>query len=165
MRPPASYYKDAKKYVALNAYDVDSADHVSIRKALSAGWPVMFGGYVYQAIENLSPTNYFLPMPKGRPVGGHEELIVGHDDNLSHTYPDGKTIVGFYLIRNSWGKAYANKGYYWAPKAYIESTKWNEDFAVIPLSKKKVASYYVPPLPDPVEMPQSEWQRILVGQR
>lgn len=136
-KPPAAYYKEAKEYVTLNAYDVDNTDGKSIRVALSAGYPVAFGGYVYQAIEELTAKDFFLPMPKGRSVGGHEELIVGHDDTLVHVYKDGTRIKGFYLIRNSWGKGFANGGYFWAPKAYIEGKRWNEDFAVIQLTSSK----------------------------
>ena len=127
---PACYIPAATVHKVIQSYEVDNTDGVSIRIALSNGYPVVYGGYVYEALENLTSTDYFLPMPSGDPIGGHEELIVGHDDNLVHTYADGTTITGFYEIQNSWGASFANGGRYYAPKAYIEGGQWNEDFAV-----------------------------------
>lgn len=124
-KAPACYTKEAKGFRLVEAYDVDGNDGKSIRLALSNGYPVMFGCYVYQGIDNL-PSSNILPMPKKgeRPIGGHELLIVGHDDN-----------TGLYKLRNSWSEKYGEGGYLFAPKAYVENPRISEDFAVVKVTK------------------------------
>ncbi len=121
-KPPAAYYTGAQGYQLLKAYNLDNTDHSSIRVALSQGYPVVFGCYVYNAIEHLTPAHYVLPMPlKGEgPIGGHCMVIVGHDD-----------VLKVYLVRNSWGTGYAHGGYLLIPYAYLESGKIADDFWVI----------------------------------
>lgn len=133
-RLPSCYLPDAKKRLVINAYDVNSTDHVSIKVALAKGYPVMYGGYVYSAIQNLNSSNYFNPPRSGRPIGGHERLIVGYDSKLTHVF-NGKTYTGFYWVRNSWGTSWGYKGYSWEPASEIENPAINEDFAVIDLAK------------------------------
>lgn len=128
--PKECYAGHALQHVAVAAYDVDSTDGVSIRVALAQGYPVVYGGYIYQNIYALDYNNFVLPMPKGKPIGGHEEVIVGYDSTMEWTYPDGRKIKGFYLIQNSWGKSFGRNGRYWAPMKYIENPRYNNDFAV-----------------------------------
>lgn len=128
--PSKVYTTQAATYKSVTAYDVDSTDHISIMKALAKDKPVMFGGYVYAAIESLTKTNYFNPPPKGKPIGGHERVIVGYDRKLTHVF-SGKTYTGFYWVRNSWGPDWGSNGHSWEPMSVIEDPRINEDFAVI----------------------------------
>ena len=143
--PPPAAFAYALQHHAAQAYDVDNTDHISIKKAVAAGFPVMFGGYVYNSIENLTPANPFNApnAGQGAPIGGHERLIVGYDSTLSHifvvTNPNGThgaiTITGFYRVRNSWGTGWGDGGYSWEPMVDIENPQYNEDFAVLSLTE------------------------------
>ena len=132
-KPTPAYYKDAKTHLAIHAYDVDNSDHVSIRVAISKGLPVMFGGYVYQSIETLNSSNYVNSLASGKPLGGHERLICGYDNTKKVTYSNGKVVIGFYWVRNSWGDSWGYEGYSWEPMRDIENPRINEDFAVLDL--------------------------------
>ena len=116
---PKNYLADAGKHKLLQAYDVDNTDGQSIRIALSNGYCVVFGGYVYNDIMTLKAP-FILPCPKGRPVGGHEMLIVGHDDSKK-----------LYRVRNSWGTGWADKGYFWIKYADMHNSRIYEDFAAM----------------------------------
>ena len=64
-----------------------------------------------------------MPMPKipqESVRGGHAVLAVGYDDS--------KQAV---LIRNSWGKDWGIKGYFWMPYAYISTEDYCNDFWTI----------------------------------
>ena len=133
--PPAKYLAEAATYRLVRSYDVDNTDHVSIRKALSAGFPVVFGGSIYQSLEDLTARDYFNAPAKGKSLGGHERVIIGHDDNLTHTSPSGRTIKGFYWVRNSWGTGWGKGGCCWEPMSEIENPQRNGDCAVLEVTK------------------------------
>lgn len=109
----------------LKAYDVDNTDGgVSIKRAIVAKLPVMFGAYVYQQIFNVTKANPVIANPSGRPVGGHEMLIVGYDDSKQQ-----------YRIRNSWGTGWGDNGYSFISYSYIHNPRVTEDLAAIELTR------------------------------
>ena len=57
--------------------------------------------------ENVDPKRY--EEPDSKTGGGHEVLIVGWDDNRA--YGDGRK--GAWLIKNSWGTDWGDRGYAW----------------------------------------------------
>lgn len=129
---PDLFLQDAGTRLVTHAYDVDSTDHVSIQVALASGLPVMFGGFVYESIEQLNSSDYFNSPHNGQPLGGHERLIVGYNRTLTHKYGIfGRTYTGFYWVRNSWGTQWGCQGYCWEPMSEIENPQINEDFAVV----------------------------------
>lgn len=134
-KPSAAYYADAAKRPVIDAFDVDSTDGISIRKALASGLPVIFGGYVFPSIQKMNRFSYFNPPHSGRPLGGHERLIMGYDRKLQRVV-NGKTITGWYWVLNSWGTGWGLKGYCWEPMTEIENPRLNEDFAVLVEIKK-----------------------------
>ena len=69
--------------------------------------PVVCGIKVYQSFESDSVAKTgFIPMPKQgeQLLGGHAVLAVGYDNQ--------KQII---IMRNSWGKAWGDKGYFYMP--------------------------------------------------
>lgn len=122
VRPPAKAYSDAGDYQVLHGYKVENTDGRSIRLALSNGYPVVFGAYLYSGIDRVSIWKTTLDMPsKGeRPLGGHCMVIVGHDDQSQ-----------LYTVRNSWGVRWADNGHFYIPYAYIHSARITGDCWVI----------------------------------
>lgn len=136
--PSKAAYVDGKMRLVLRAYKVDCHDGVSIRQALSAGFPVVFGSLIYPEFEDLNASRYVVPMPrKGeRSLGGHCQLIIGSDD-----------ATGYYDVLNSWGPSWGNKGRSKFPYAYIHG-KDTDDAWVIELVQ-------VPSSPEPTPKPKS----------
>jgi len=116
------------QWKAVKAYDVPNDDNgQSVKRCISIlKIPVLTGGYVYQSIFNpikdRSTGEWYVPMPSGRSVGGHEILICGYDDNLVIA-----KRKGWARIRNSWGTTWADKGYSWIPYDYIFNPRQFED--------------------------------------
>lgn len=123
-RPKSDCYKSALNKQALKFYKVNNGDGSSIRKALSMGFPVVFGCYVYQSFMELNASRYIVPMPSGRPVGGHCMVITGHDD-----------VRQLYTVDNSWGASWARDGRCAFKYAYLHNTRVADDFWVIEIAE------------------------------
>ena len=110
-KPSVKCYTDALKNVITSYYKVVTQN--DIQTALAAGFPVVFGIPVYASFETQAVANTgIVPMPaKGEQLlGGHCMLIVGYDTSKS-----------WYIVKNSWGTGWGDKGYCYIPFAYISS--------------------------------------------
>lgn len=95
---------------------------VEIDRALAGGNPVALGIVCMNSIYDLNNNKYdVIPMPVGSyPVGCHEIVIVGYDNTMTRRDRYDKQIhTGYYLIKNSWGEKWGDKGYAWMPKDYL----------------------------------------------
>ena len=117
LRPLDQAYKQAKSYL-IKDYHRASAGY-EIKQALALDFPVPFGTTLFPAFEDVGSDGK-VPMPSGSPIGGHAMLIVGYDT--------GKQV---YIVRNSWGTEWGDKGYCYFPYAYIENPQLADDFWVI----------------------------------
>lgn len=76
--------------------------------ALSNGYPVVIGFYVYDSFVSASVTKTgIMPYPNTRReklLGGHAVLLVGYDKNKK-----------VFIVRNSWGTNWGDKGYFYMP--------------------------------------------------
>ena len=93
--------------------------------ALTNGFPVIVGFYVYSSFEsgNWWYTTGNMPYPnvaKETLLGGHAVLLVGYD----------KTNNCF-IARNSWGTNWGDKGYFYMPFQVIQNTNMSSDFWII----------------------------------
>lgn len=126
------------RYSAIIAYDVPLAsvrECIAIRKL-----PVIFGGYVYNDIFNVTKSNPYIPMPRGSPVGGHEMTIIAYDDDMWKDWNGNGRIdkgeKGFAQIQNSWGdKTWGDAGRAWMPYDYALNPKYCEDYGTIERTK------------------------------
>ncbi len=126
--PPSFCYAFAQNYKTINYYRLDPPNLsvqevlVRVKAGLAAGIPSMFGFTVYDSIREADTTGEIpFPAPREDQVGGHAVVAVGYDDNkkIKNAEPDTKPTVGAFLIRNSWGTSWGDRGYGWLPFEYI----------------------------------------------
>ena len=85
----------------------------------------MFGFTVYDSFESSEVARIGIlqmPGPKESVVGGHAVLAVGYDDKDER-----------FIIRNSWGKSWGQRGYFTMPYSYLLSDNLSDDFWTIRL--------------------------------
>lgn len=119
--PNKASRKDASKRTIDSYYRCDSL--LDVKKALAAGFPVVFGFTVYEsAMFEESAKTGDIPMPgiSEKVLGGHAVLAVGYNDET-------KKIE----FRNSWGSSWGKQGYGTLPYEYIDNRNLSDDFWVI----------------------------------
>ena len=120
-KPSLACYKDAAKRV-ISAYRRLSG-LAQMQACLASGFPVAFGFTVYASFESAAVAKTgTMPMPtRGEAVlGGHAVLAVGYDNK-----------AGRLLVRNSWGPAWGQQGYFTMPYAYVQAPGLASDFWTI----------------------------------
>lgn len=82
-----------------------------ILQVLSLGYPVTVGIEIFDEFAYLDEMNYIVPMPSKYAIsaGGHAVCVVGYD-----------STKGQFLVKNSFGINWGNKGYCMMPFEYIE---------------------------------------------
>ena len=126
--PSAFCYSFAANYKSIKYFRHDSADLkkeavlISVKKALAAGIPSMFGFTVFNSISQAAKTGEIpFPHKNEKIMGGHAIVAVGYDDKIEIKNTTGDiTTRGALLIRNSWGEEWGNKGYGWLPYEYVK---------------------------------------------
>lgn len=118
-KPPASCYTDAKQAVALSYHRIIQ-DVDQLKGCLASGYPFVFGFTVYSDFESSDVAKSGegqLPTPAEQALGGHAVLAVGYDDSTQR-----------FLVRNSWGTAWGQAGYFTLPYAYLTERGLASDF-------------------------------------
>lgn len=122
--PPSNVDMEGYKYRALNYYRVDWTDLNEVRSCLAAGFPIVFGFMVYPNFNSdMCAKTGYLQMPnkkRERPDGGHAVLLCGYDESKE-----------LFLVRNSWGERWGQRGYFWMPYEYVTDTELSDDFWTI----------------------------------
>ena len=97
------------------------ADHAGCIDALNNGYPVTIGFDVYSSFMRINNTGVMSYPKVGEAyLGGHAVLLVGYDLNKQH-----------YIVRNSWGTRWGDKGYFYMPFKVIQNSRMSADFWVI----------------------------------
>lgn len=118
VKPPVKCYDDALLHKVFNSYNLNN-DIVSMKTCLNLGYPFTVGIMIYNTFDTytVSKTGMVpMPTPQDKLLGGHAVLCVGYND-----------IKQVFIMRNSWGSSWGDKGYFYLPYAYLTSTTLTSD--------------------------------------
>lgn len=122
-KPPKKCYDDALKSTVKSYERLTNTNLTQLQACLSEGYPFVFGFTVYESFQSEAvATTGMMQMPRAKEkvLGGHAVMAVGYDDS--------KQVV---IVRNSWGKEWGVKGYFFMPYGYITSNQLCDDFWTI----------------------------------
>jgi C1A family cysteine protease len=117
--PTQNCYDDAKQHKSIEYKRVIQSLE-QLKQCLIEGYPFVFGFNVYSSFESQEVVETgIMPMPKEGEelLGGHAVCAVGFDDNKQ-----------VFIVRNSWGDSWGDKGYFYMPYAFITNTSQCSDF-------------------------------------
>jgi C1A family cysteine protease len=99
-------------------------DFNAVKDALANGYPVTIGFKVYSSFtgSSIAKTGVmsYPNVLSEKLLGGHAVLIVGYNDATQQ-----------FIVRNSWGSNWGDKGYFYMPYRVIQNTSMSGDFWVI----------------------------------
>ena len=108
-QPDEPVYTKALEYVPTEYARVDGLDN--IKGTLARGYPVVFAGSLPEKFCEALRENGRAPAPSRDEVeatfkgsGNHAMVLVGYDDNAKE-----------FIVRNSWGEGWGDKGYFYLP--------------------------------------------------
>jgi C1A family cysteine protease len=117
-KPTPACYAEAKNHIITSYHRILTLDEM--RTCLAEGYPFVFGFTVYESFESLEVARTgIVDMPESseRVVGGHAVLGVGYNDEQRR-----------FIVRNSWGKDWGQRGYFTIPYGYLASRNLADDF-------------------------------------
>jgi C1A family cysteine protease len=121
-RAPASCYTNARGHQVLSYHRIQRNLN-QMKGCIAEGYPFVIGFTVYESFEStIVAKTGILNMPKKDEikVGGHAVVIVGYDDRSQR-----------FIVRNSWGADWGQKGYFTMPYAYLLDGNLSDDFWTI----------------------------------
>lgn len=121
-KPTDICYKEASGNKAIK-YERLSRSLYDFKSCLASGFPFVGGFAVYESFETKEVAKTgMMPMPSKdeKFYGGHAILVMGYDDS-----------IGCFIVRNSWGTKWGDKGYFYMPYDYLLNRNLSDDFWVI----------------------------------
>jgi C1A family cysteine protease len=116
-QPHKRAYKEAAKFRIKEADRVE-VDQQAMRSCLAEGYPFVFGLQLFSSFQQAG-SNGLVPMPdpdnEGHD-GGHAMLCVGYSDDDQ-----------VFIVRNSWGEEWGDRGYCYIPYDYMTKPDYNSD--------------------------------------
>lgn len=119
--PPIKVRRAALKSQVIQ-YEAVVQHSLSVKTALAAGYPIVFGISVYESFETAQAGEIPMPAYDEKLLGGHAIVLVGYDD-----------ATGRFTFRNSWGTEWGNQGYGTLPYAYVLEPNLASDFWIVRL--------------------------------
>jgi hypothetical protein len=138
--PSTPCYSTALEHQVLQYMRVDQT-LAEMKGCLAAGYPFVFGFLVYGSFESqyVSRTgDVSMPQPGEAIVGGHAVTAAGYDD-----------AVGKFIVRNSWGYDWGDKGNFYMPYEYVVNGNLASDFWTIRLVEDSATPNPTPTPPAP----------------
>jgi C1A family cysteine protease len=118
-KPTPTAYKNALTHRS-TSYERLENDLFYMKSCLASGFPFVYGMAVYESfMSSAVAESGVVPMPSSRErmQGGHAVLCVGYDDETQR-----------FLVRNSWGTSWGQKGYFTIPYVYLTNDNLCADF-------------------------------------
>lgn len=117
-KPERLSYTQAEKFRVLDMRRVD-VDLDNWRHCLAEGYPIVFGCALFGSFDACSERHGLVAMPDPQDVargehGRHAMLCVGYSD-----------VDRVFIVRNSWGADWGERGYCYMPYNYLMSQKLN----------------------------------------
>lgn len=119
-KPTTDVYKDGLKHLVTSYQRVNNANLGLMKTVLSNGTPIVGGFTVFESfITDAVARTGIVPMPNLSEgvLGGHAILVVGYDDTKN-----------WFIVRNSWGSSWGDRGYFYIPYDYFTNTNLADDF-------------------------------------
>ena len=123
IRPPEPAYAEAAVHKAVKYFRINDGDLYHMKSCLNDGYPFVFGFSVYASFMSdftAKTGRQSMPRPGEGVEGGHAICCVGYDDDLE-----------CFIIRNSWGTSWGDKGHFYMPYNYAASKELSSDFWTI----------------------------------
>lgn len=117
-KPTVKCYTDGATRKVTSYYRIDTLS--DMQNCLASGFPFVFGFSVYTSFESdtVAKTGIVnLPAKGEKLLGGHAVLCVGYDNSTQR-----------FLVRNSWGSSWGQKGYFTIPYTYLTNRNLSDDF-------------------------------------
>lgn len=116
-KPDEESYEEAKQFVIEDTENVPT-DLEAWKSCLAEGYPIIFGISLYRSFDAQLQKG-LVPMPTDQEAArgshaGHAMLCVGYSD-----------ADKVFIVRNSWGPDWGDKGYCYIPYRYLISEKHN----------------------------------------
>ena len=117
-KPAKSAYEEAKSFLVEDVKLVPM-ELYAWKQALAEGNPIIFGISLYESFDSHRKKG-LVPVPSKKEVsreehGGHAMLCVGYSD-ADNTF----------IVRNSWGDEWGDRGYCYIPYDYLINEKFND---------------------------------------
>lgn len=121
-KPEDNCYKSASQNKAVK-YERVKRSLYNFKSTLNSGFPFMGGFSVYESFKSkeVAKTGKMsIPNQSEKQLGGHAILVMGYDDEIE-----------CFIVRNSWGVKWGDKGYFYMPYEYLTNSDLSDDFWVI----------------------------------
>ena len=121
-KPSEEAYKDGKSRLVKEAKNVEIS-HEALTSALAEGYPVAISLKIYDTFNPSKNGFVFRPTDdeiEGDESGNHAMVLCGYSEEDK-----------VYIVRNSWGTKFGDKGYCYVPFSYIEDPRLNNQACII----------------------------------
>ena len=121
-KPSPECYEEASKHKIVEYRKIYQTIE-DMKTSLQNKMPFIFGFSVYESFEgvNVARTG-IMPIPSvtEKLLGGHAVMAVGYNEDLK-----------VFIVRNSWGENWGDKGYFYMPYEFISDPMYASDFWTI----------------------------------
>jgi C1A family cysteine protease len=117
-KPHGSTYEEAANFKVQESKYIPT-DLKAWKQCLAEGYPIIFGIALFKGFDSCTQNKGIVPMPSPDEAsrqshGLHAMLCVGYSE-----------VDQMFIVRNSWGEQWGDKGYCYMPYDYVINSKLN----------------------------------------